>query len=143
MPVGLPGDLCKLGLMTRKLLSLFLLIAGFAAAQNRVYELRTYTSSEGKLEALKALFRDHIVELFKRHGIESIGYWVPQDPEHSQNTLIYMLAHPSREAADKNWTAFRNDPEFQKAAKDSVKDGKIVEKMESVFLTPADFSALK
>jgi hypothetical protein len=124
------------------MLSLFLLIAAFAAAQTRVYELRTYTSGEGKLEALKTVFRDHIIELFKRHGMESIGYWVPQDPERSQNTLIYMLVHPSREAADKNWAAFHNDPEFQKVAKD-LKEGKIVQKTESVFLTPTDFSALK
>ena len=128
--------------MTRRMLSLFLLIAAFAAAQTRVYELRTYTSGEGKLEALKTVFRDHIIELFKRHGMESIGYWVPQDPERSQNTLIYMLVHPSREAADKNWAAFHNDPEFQKVAKD-LKEGKIVQKTASVFLTPTDFSALK
>src|ERR1039458_2535553 len=77
-------------LMTR-LLGLIVLFAGFACAQNRVYELRTYTCNEGKLEALKARFRDHTIELFKRHGIESVGYWIPQDPEKSKTTLIYII----------------------------------------------------
>src|ERR1035437_9450371 len=78
-------------LMTR-FLSLFVLLAGFAFAQNRVYELRTYTCNEGKLEALKARFRDHTIEIFKRHGIESVGYWIPQDPEKSKTPLIYIMA---------------------------------------------------
>lgn len=129
--------------MIRRLLFLFVLMAGFAAAQNRVYELRTYTTAPGKLEVLMTMFRDHTVELFKRHGIESIGYWVPQDPERSKNTLIYIVVHPSREAAEKNWAAFRNDPEWQKVAKESQADGRVTEKIESVFLAPADFSALK
>ena len=93
--------------MTRRFLLLFLLLSGLAFAQNRVYELRTYTCYDGKLEALKARFRDHTIAIFKRHGMESIGYWVPQDPEKSKNTLIYILAHPSLEAARKNWAAFQ------------------------------------
>src|SRR5215470_17758203 len=103
--------------MIRKLLLSVLLFTGFAFAQNRVYELRTYTCNEGKLEALKARFRDHTIEIFKRHGMESIGYWVPQDPERSKTTLIYILVHPSREAAKQHWTDFRNDPEWQKVSK--------------------------
>jgi hypothetical protein len=126
----------------RQLLLLLLLSAGFAAAQDRVYELRTYTCNEGKLEALKARFRDHTIAIFKRHNMESIGYWVPQDPERSKNTLIYILAHPSREAAAKNWAEFRADPEWQKVQKDSEAAGPIVQKTESVFLSPTDFSAL-
>jgi capsule polysaccharide export protein KpsE/RkpR len=129
-------------LMTR-LLGLFVLLAGFACAQNRVYELRTYTCNEGKLEALKARFRDHTIEIFKRHGIESVGYWVPQDPEKSKTTLIYIVVHPSLEAAQKNWTDFRNDPEWKKVSADSELNGKIVAKVESVFMDPADFSKLK
>jgi hypothetical protein len=123
---------------------LFLLLsAGFAAAQDRVYELRTYTCNEGKLEALKARFRDHTIAIFKRHNMESIGYWVPQDPERSKNTLIYILAHPSREAATKNWAEFNADPEWQKVRKESEAAGPIVQKTESVFMSPTDFSALK
>ena len=75
--------------MTR-LLGLLVLFAGFAFAQNRVYELRTYTCNEGKLEALKTRFRDHTIEIFKRHGIESVGYWIPQDAPTSKTTLIFL-----------------------------------------------------
>ena len=120
-----------------------LLFAGLANAQNRVYELRTYTCNEGKLEALKTRFRDHTIEIFKRHGMESIGYWVPQDGEKSKTTLIYVLAFPSREAATKSWDAFKNDPEWKKVAADSEANGKIVKSVDSVFMDPADFSKLK
>ena len=130
------------GLMTRRL-GLFLLLVGFACAQTRVYELRTYTCNEGKLEALKTRFRDHTIELFQRHGMESVGYWVPRDAEKSKNTLIYILVHPSMEAATKNWAEFRNDPEWKKVAAESEVNGKIVAKVESVFMDSTDFSKLK
>jgi hypothetical protein len=129
--------------MIRKFLLLSTLLAACAWAQSRVYELRTYHCYPGKLEALKANFRDHHIETFKRHGIESIGYWVPQDPELAKNTLIYLLAHPSRAAAEKNWAEFVKDPEFLKVAAESQKNGNIVQKMESVYLDPTDFSPLK
>ena len=129
--------------MTRKLVLLLALFAGFACAQNRVFELRTYTCNEGKLETLKTRFRDHTIEIFKRHGMESIGYWVPQDGEKSKNTLIYILAHPSREAAAKNWKEFVADPEWKKVAAESEANGKIVSHVDSVFMDPADFSKLK
>jgi len=130
--------------MTRRLLGLFVLLAGFAFAQDRVYELRTYTCNEGKLEALKARFRDHTIEIFKRHGMESIGYWVPQDGERSKTTLIYIISHASREAAKANWAAFSADPEWKKVAAESEVNGKILAKPpESVFLDPTDFSKLK
>jgi len=129
--------------MTRRLLVLFVLLSGLAFAQNRVYELRTYTCHDGKLEALKARFRDHTIAIFKRHGMESIGYWVPQDPEKSKNTLIYILAHPSLEAARKNWAAFQSDAEWVKTRSDSEAAGPIVQKVESVYMSPTDFSVLK
>jgi hypothetical protein len=129
--------------MLRKLLMLSTLLAAGAFAQTRVYELRTYHCNEGKLETLKARFRDHTIEIFKRHGIESIGYWVPQDPELAKNTLVYLIVHPSREAADKNWAAFNADPEWKKVAADSEKNGKIVNKVDRLFLDPTDFSPLK
>ena len=129
--------------MTR-LLGLFVLLAGFACAQTRVYELRTYTCNEGKLEALKARFRDHTIEIFKRHGIESLGYWVPQDPEKSKTTLIYIVVHPSLEAAKKNWAEFMADPEWVKVRTASEANGRILVKSpESVFMDPTDFSKLK
>jgi hypothetical protein len=129
--------------MTRRFLLLFLLLSGLAFAQSRVYELRTYTSYDGKLEAVKARFRDHTIAIFNRHGMESIGYWVPQDPEKSKNTLIYILAHPSLEAAQKNWAAFRADPEWLKVKAESEAAGPIVLKTESVFMTPTEFSKLE
>ena len=128
--------------MVHRLLFLFALLGACAFAQTRVFELRTYTCNEGKLEALKTRFRDHTIEIFKRHGMESIGYWVPQD-ERSKNTLIYIIAHASRDQATKNWAAFRNDPEWQKVSTDSDAHGKIVQKVDSVFMDPADFSPLK
>lgn len=108
-----------------------------------VYELRTYTTIEGKLPALLARFRDHTVKLFEKHGIENVGYWVPADPPKSQNTLCYMLRHKSRDAATASWEAFRNDPEWIKVRKESEANGKIVDKVESVFMSPTDFSKLK
>jgi len=122
---------------------LFVAASGTALAQTRVYELRTYHCFDGKMETLKANFRDFDIRILKRHGIESVGYWVPQDPALAANTLIFMLVHPSRAAADKNWAEFVSDPEFKKLAAESMKDGPIVQKVESIYLDPADFSPLK
>jgi hypothetical protein len=115
-----------------------------AAAADRVFELRTYTAPPGKLDALKARFRDHTIALFKRHGMQAIGYWTPQDPPLKENTLIYVLVHPSREAATKNWADFQADPEWVKVRADSVKDGPLTTKTpDSIFLDPTDFSPIK
>jgi len=113
------------------------------AQGNRVFEIRTYTAAPGKLDTLKARFRDHTVRIFDRHDMKSIGYWTPQDAPLSQNTLIYILAHPSREAAKKNWDAFRTDPEWVKVREASEAAGKVVDHVESVFADPTDFSAIK
>jgi len=125
------------------LLSLVVAASVLATAQTRVYELRTYHCYDGKLEALKANFRDFDIRILKRHGIESIGYWVPQDPALASNTLIYIVVHPSRAEAEKNWAEFSKDPEFIKLAAESMKNGPIVQKVESLYLDPADFSPLK
>jgi hypothetical protein len=129
--------------MTRRLLALLFLVAASAFAQNKVYELRTYTCFEGKLEDLKKRFREHTIDIFKRHGMESVGYWVPQDPEKSKTTLIYIITHASREQATKNWAEFGADPEWKKVSADSQLNGKIVQKVDSVFMDPTDFSKLK
>src|SRR4051794_8532291 len=132
--------------MVRKLLLLLTLCAGFAFPADRVFEMRTYTCFPGKLEALKTRFRDHTIRIFKKHGMESIGYWVPQDAAQGKETsLIYVIAHASREQAVKNWADFRNDDEWKKVSADSeVKaGGKIVEKVVSVYMDPADFSQIK
>ena len=127
--------------MIRKLLPLLLLMS--VMAFGKIYELRTYTCEPGKLDALKARFRDHTVRIFNKHGMESIGYWVPEEPERSSNTLIYILAHPSREAADKNWKEFADDPEWKKVQAESEANGKIVQKVERVWMDPTEFSKLK
>jgi len=114
-----------------------------AQEHGRVFELRTYTCNEGKLPDLLARFRDHTMKLFEKHGIINIAYWVPQDSPAHENTLIYVIAHPSREAAKKNWDEFRNDPEWQKVQKESEANGKIVSKVESVFMDPTDFSPMR
>ncbi len=112
-----------------------------ALATAEVYELRTYTTNEGKLENLNARFRDHTVDLFDKHGMQSVGYWVPTDEPRSKNTLIYVLRHESREAAGESWKAFIADPEWAKVAEESQKDGRILAKApESVFLSAADYS---
>lgn len=107
------------------------------------FEMRTYTCHEGKLPGLLARFRDHVMKLFEKHGITNIAYWVPQDAPASQNTLIYVVGHASREAAKKNWDAFRNDSEWQKVQKESETNGKFVLKIESLFIDPVDFSPMK
>jgi hypothetical protein len=112
-------------------------------SQALVYELRTYTAPEGKLGALHQRFRDHTMRIFERHGMTNIGYWVPQDEERSENTLVYILAHPTREAARESWAAFSADPEWQQVSRDSQVDGRIVERVESVFLDPTDYSPLR
>ena len=114
-----------------------------AQTSNRVFELRTYTAAPGKLEALNTRFRDHTVGLFTKHGMTHVGYWTPADPPLSENTLIYVLAHQSREAAKKSWESFRKDPDWIKARDESQKEGSLTTKVESVFLNPTDYSPVK
>ncbi len=113
------------------------------ADANRVFELRTYHCNEGKLPNLMARFRNHTTKIFESHGMTNIGYWVPMDEPASKDTLIYVLAYPDRESAKKSWDAFRNDPVWKQVQSDSEKDGKIVAKVDSVYMTPADFSKIK
>ena len=129
--------------MLKKLLLATLLMTMTMTAENRVFEMRTYTTVDGRLDALLARFRDHTIQLFEKHGMTNIGYWVPQDAPLSKNTLVYVLAYPSREAAKKSWDAFRTDPVWQKAQKESEVSGKIVDHVVSVFMDPADFSKIK
>ena len=114
-----------------------------AQSATRVFELRTYTAPEGKLVNLQALFHDHTMDLFERHGITNIGYWTPQDEPNSSNTLVYIIAHDSREAAAASWDAFRSDPEWQRVSRESQVDGRIVSNVESVFLDATDFSPIQ
>jgi hypothetical protein len=115
-----------------------------AQAQGRkVFELRTYTSPEGRLDDLVARFRNDTLRIFEKHGMENVGYWVPVDAPASGNTLIYVLAHDSRDAATKSWAAFREDPEWRAVTERTQANGPIVSKVDSVFLEATDFSPLK
>jgi hypothetical protein len=114
-----------------------------AQSSARVFEIRTYTAPEGKLGDLHARFRDHTLRIFAKHGMTSVAYFAPQDSPLSQNTLIYVLAHSSREAARQSWADFQADPEWQKVAAASQVNGRIVSKVESVFADATDYSPLK
>ena len=122
--------------------------AGFTSlarskASQHVYELRLYRVNEGKMDALIARFGDHTDAIFKRHNMKSIGYWRPEDAPYSQNLFVYILEHPSREEAKKNWAAFQADPEWKKVKADSEVNGPLAEHIDSYFMDPTSFSALK
>jgi hypothetical protein len=113
-------------------------------ATQRVFELRTYYLNEGKLDDLHKRFRDHTCRLLKKHGAELIGFWTPVDEKDGKGgKLIYLVAFPSREAAKQTWGAFGQDPEWRKVYQASHQNGVLVKKVESVFLEPTDYSAMK
>jgi hypothetical protein len=149
----------RIGAMKRVMATVFMLGAAFAAgfvardavpgeavaqaqARPRVYELRTYTAAPGRLDALHARFRDHILKFFAMHGMTSVAFFKPTDAPLSQTTMIYLISHESREAAAKNWAEFRNDPEWKKVQAADT-GGPLTSKIESVFLEPTDYSPLK
>ncbi len=109
-------------------------------ADTTVYELRVYHASEGKLGDLLTRFREHTTKLFEKHGMKNVAYWTPMDEPTKSNTLIYILAHPSREAAAANWKAFQADPEWIEVKEKSEVNGKLAEKVDSTFMTKTDFS---
>ena len=109
----------------------------------QVYELRVYATHPGKLDDLHARFRDHTNHLFVKHGMTLIGYWTPSDGPEAQNTLVYILAYPSKEAREASWKAFREDPAWKAAYAASIEDGKLVEKVESKFLNPTHYSPIR
>ncbi|QQS48089.1 MAG: NIPSNAP family protein [Acidobacteriota bacterium] len=111
---------------------------------SRIYELRIYYAAPGKLEELHARFRNHTMKLFKKHGMEVVGFWGPTDKDKgSDNTLIYVMAFPSREARNKAWQAFAADPEWQAARKESEKNGRLAERVESTILKSTDYALVK
>ena len=127
--------------MKRNKLSLTtLLLVTASLAPNsfsEIYELRTYTSHEGKLENVLNRFENHTMALFEKHGIRNIGYWVSEDQD---NTLIYIVAHESRDSAKQSWKSFVSDPEWKEARTASLADGPIVDKIESVYMNKTPFS---
>ena len=119
-----------------------------AKHEPRVFELRTYTATPGKLDNLNARFRDHTVKLFAKHGMTNFAYWTPFEQEKGAgDRLIYLLAHKSKEAAQASFKSFGGDPDWASARKASeekaggsltAKDG-----VKSVFLKPTDYSPTK
>jgi len=116
---------------------------GGSKTSDHVYELRMYQVNEGKMDALIARFGDHTDAIFKRHNMKSIGYWRPQDAPYSQNLFVYVLEHPSREEARKNWAAFQADPDWKKVKAGSETQGPLANHIDSYFMDPTSFSALK
>jgi uncharacterized protein (DUF1330 family) len=110
----------------------------------RIYELRTYHAAEGKLEALHARFRDHTMKIFTKHHMKVVGFYGPVDKEKgSEDTLIYILEFPSRDAMKAAWAAFRTDPEWTAVQKASEANGKLTTKVDSVVMKATDYEKIK
>ena len=113
------------------------------AQSERIFEMRTYTAHPGRLDALNARFRDHTTRIFDRHGMTNVGYWTPQEAPLAENTLVYILGHDDRDAAQASWDAFRADPEWSQVAEESQRDGRIVESVDVLWLEATDYSKIK
>jgi hypothetical protein len=118
-------------------------LAADASPTGKVYELRTYKASPGKLDAVHARFRDHTCPIFKKHGIEIVGAWTPTTGDEAKDTLIYIVVFPSVEAQQKAWKEFHDDPEWIKAKAESEKDGVLVKSHESKNLQATDYSPIR
>jgi hypothetical protein len=114
-----------------------------AAPPNHVFELRMYHAMPGKFEDLKARFPKAAIPNFKRHNMKPVGFWLPQDAPDAGNLFVYILEHPSRAEADKDWQAFNADPQWIKDRAASEANGKLVEKVDRYFMDPTDFSPIK
>ena len=112
-------------------------------SKERFFEIRTYIAAPGKLDALNARFRNPTNKLFVKHGMELIGYWTPAEGAAAENTLIYILAYPDKDAREKSWKAFQADPEWQRVRTETEANGKLVEKAEPLFLKPTDYSPIR
>ena len=108
----------------------------------RTFEMRTYTAAPDKIENVLSRFRDHTTKLFKKHGMTNIAYFKTIEKE-GQSKLLYLLAHKSEDAGKASFDSFRKDPEWIKVRDESEKNGKIVEKVESIYMSPTDFSTIK
>lgn len=140
----------KNGKIVSKVVSVFMNVTDFSPAvkakqknPERVFELRTYTASPGKLDDLLARFRNHTLKLFKKHGMENVVYWTTIEKDTTQSKLVYILAHKSEEAGKASFEAFRNDPKWVKTRDESEKNGKLTVKVESMYMKPTDFSEIK
>lgn len=128
MPTGRDGVICEIREID----------LGAKDSGGSVLELRTYHAAPGKLDTLLTRFRNHTCQLFANHGMTNVGYWVPV--ENPDNLLIYLMAYSSKEARDASWKNFMDDPDWKKVQSESEVNGKLVEKVDQIFMTPTDFS---
>ena len=114
------------------------------SAQNqKVFELRTYEATPGNLDNLHARFRDHTIRIFHKHGMEIVGFWSPTSEEEKDDKLVYLLAHDSQEAANASWQAFGADPEWNRVAEESNRNGQILAGVERKFMIATDYSPMR
>lgn len=119
------------------------LFLGANAQEEKAFELRIYKSTPGNLDKLHTRFRDHTTRIFRKHGMEVVGYWTPTDEAEAQDTLVYILEHRSRPAADASWRAFGQDPEWREVAAASNADGQILASVERKYMVATDFSPMQ
>ncbi len=110
---------------------------------DRIYELRTYTATEGNLDKLKLRFRNHATLYLLKHGMQLVGYWTPMDEGESGNSLLLLLSHESRKAADEAWLSLAADPEWQRIREATNTNGPLVAGTKSMYMTATDFSPMK
>ena len=118
-------------------------INGASTGPDRTFELRTYYCLPGRFPNIVKRFTDHTTKIFEKHGMQNIAYFATDEPNGKQSDLVYLLAHKSTDEAKKSWSAFVADPEWIKVRDNSEKDGKIVERIASVYLKPLQFSVIK
>ena len=109
--------------------------------QGPVYELRTYVAHKDRFQHLIKRFREHTDRLFRKHNMQPVGYWTPTaGPPINKQTLVYLLKHPSRYHAWKNWVAFQHDREWQRVVEQPIFQRLLIGTPQSVFLTAVDHS---
>ena len=114
-----------------------------SAQDQKVFELRTYQATPGNLDNLHARFRDHTIRIFRKHGMEIVGFWSPTSEEEKDDILVYLLAHDSQEAANASWRAFGSDPEWERVAEESNRNGQILAGVERKYMVSTDYSPMK
>jgi hypothetical protein len=138
------------GKIVAKVTSIFMQATDFSpqikpskAAEDRTFEMRTYTAMPDKLPNVLARFRNHTTKLFKKHGMDNIAYFTTIPKDGSPSKLLYFLAHKSEAAGKASFDAFRLDPKWLAVKEASEKDGKIVDKVETMYMSPTNFSTIR
>ena len=132
-------------------ISLLSLIAGLgtgiflttSAQSEKVFELRIYKATPGNLDNLHARFRNHTTRIFRKHGMEVVGYWSPTSEEERGDTLVYMLEHADQETPAASWQAFIGDPEWAEVAAASNANGQILGGIEAKYMVATDYSPMQ